>query len=279
MTGCDKQKPQDESLEQCNSVYYWRTDLSLDSTEKAFLSQYHIKKLYCRYFDVVMNDDDTEPSPNATISFSDTLPAGIEIIPTIYITEDCMHKPHKDLAKKIVDRILQMNETNDISNVCEIQIDCDYTSKSRQTYYKFLEEVRHQLSSKKYQLSTTIRLHQLSMPAPPADYGVLMVYNTGNPLKWQERNPILDYRDVYPYLSRLNDYPLPLATAYPVYQWIRNIQNVRVEHTVEAEEILKVKHAMEKERPGLSRSIITYHLETDNINRYKPETYEEIYHH
>ena len=279
MTGCDKQKSQDESLEQCNSVYYWRTDLRLDSTERAFLSQYNINKVYCRYFDVVMNDDATEPSPNATISFSDTLPAGIEIIPTIYITEDCMHKPHKDLAKKIVDRILQMNETNDISNVHEIQIDCDYTSKSRQTYYKFLEEVRHQLSSKKYQLSTTIRLHQLSMPAPPADYGVLMVYNTGNPLKWQERNPILDYRDVYPYLSRLDDYLLPLATAYPVYQWIRNIQNVRVEHTVEAEEILKVKHAMEKERPGLSRSIITYHLETDNINRYKPETYEEIYHH
>lgn len=279
MTGCDKQKSQDESLEQCNSVYYWRTDLRLDSTERAFLSQYNINKVYCRYFDVVMNDDGTEPSPNATISFSGTLPAGIELIPTIYITEDCMHKPHKDLAKKIVDRILQMNETNDISNVHEIQIDCDYTSKSRQTYYKFLEEVRHQLSSKKYQLSTTIRLHQLSMPAPPADYGVLMVYNTGNPLKWQERNPILDYRDVYPYLSRLNDYPLPLATAYPVYQWIRNIQNVRVEHTVEAEEILKVKHAMEKERPGLSRSIITYHLETDNINRYKPETYEEIYRH
>ena len=279
MTGCGKQKSQDESLEQCNSVYYWRTDLRLDSTERAFLSQYNINKVYCRYFDVVMNDDATEPSPNATISFSDTLPAGIELIPTIYITEDCMHKPHKDLAKKIVDRILQMNETNDISNVREIQIDCDYTSKSRQTYYKFLEEVRNQLSSKKYQLSTTIRLHQLSMPAPPADYGVLMVYNTGNPLKWQERNPILDYRDVYPYLSRLDDYPLPLATAYPVYQWIRNIQNVRVEHTVEAEEILKVKHAMEKERPGLSRSIITYHLETDNINRYKPETYEEIYHH
>ena len=279
MTGCDKQKSQDESLEQCNSVYYWRTDLRLDSTERVFLSQYNINKVYCRYFDVVMNDDDTEPSPNATISFSDTLPAGIEIIPTIYITEDCMHKPHKDLAKKIVDRILQMNETNDISNIHEIQIDCDYTSKSRQTYYKFLEEVRHQLSSKKYHLSTTIRLHQLSMPAPPADYGVLMVYNTGNPLKWQERNPILDYRDVYPYLSRLEDYPLPLATAYPVYQWIRNIQNVRVEHTVEAKEILKVKHVMEKERPGLSRSIITYHLETDNINRYKPETYEEIYRH
>ena len=276
--GCSKQKAQDDDLERCNSVYYWRTDLRLDSAEKAFLNQYNIKKVYCRYFDVVMNDGASEPSPNATITFSDTLPEGIEIIPTIYITEDCMHKPYKGLAKKIVDRILQMNETNDIKNVREIQIDCDYTSKSRTTYYKFLEEIRHHLSTA-YHLSTTIRLHQLSMPAPPVDYGVLMVYNTGDPRKWEERNPILDYRDVYPYLSRLDKYPLPLATAYPVYQWIRNIQNVRVEHTVEAEEILKVKHALEKERPGLSRSIITYHLETDNINRYKPETYEEIYRH
>ena len=49
--------------------------------------------------------------------------------------------------------------------------------------------------------------------------------------------------------------------------------------TVEAEEILKVKRAMEKERKNLSRSIITYHLDKENINRYKPETYEEIYHH
>ena len=276
MISCGKQRPQDESLEQCNSVYYWRTDLRLDSTERAFLKQYNIKKVYCRYFDVVMGDNSAEPRPNATISFSDSLPDGIEIIPTIYITEDCMHKPHKDLAEKIVQRIRQMNETNNINNVHEIQIDCDYTSRSRKTYYKFLEEVVKLWKSK---VSTTIRLHQLSMPAPPVDYGALMVYNTGDPRKWQERNPILDYRDVYPYLKHLEQYALPLAVAYPVYQWVRYIDNVRVEHTVEADVILKVKHAMEKERKNLSNSIITYHLDKDNINRYIPETYEEIYHH
>lgn len=276
ITGCGKQRPQDKRLEQCNSVYYWRTDLRLDSTERVFLKQYDIKKVYCRYFDVVMGDYDAEPSPNATISFSDSLPDGIEIIPTIYITEDCMHKPHKDLAEKVVMRIRQMNETNNINNVHEIQIDCDYTSRSRKTYYKFLEEVVKLWKSK---VSTTIRLHQLSMPAPPVDYGALMVYNTGDPRKWQERNPILDYRDVYPYLKHLEQYALPLAVAYPVYQWVRYIDNVRVEHTVEADVILKVKHAMEKERKNLSNSIITYHLDKDNINRYIPETYEEIYHH
>jgi hypothetical protein len=279
MISCGKQRPQDESLEQCNSVYYWRTDLRLDSTERAFLKQYNIKKVYCRYFDVVMGDSSIGPRPNATISFSDSLPDGIEIIPTIYITEDCMHKPHKDLAEKVVMRIRQMNETNNINNVHEIQIDCDYTSKSRATYYQFLETIKSQLSTIHYQLSTTIRLHQLSMPVPPVDYGALMVYNTGDPRKWQERNPILDYRDVYPYLKHLDQYALPLAVAYPVYLWIRNIQNVRIEHSVDAAEILKVKHAIEKERPNLSSSIITYHLETDNINRYKTETYEEIYRH
>lgn len=279
MISCGKQRYQDESLEQSNGVYYWRTDLRLDSTERTFLQQHHINKVYCRYFDVVMSDDGSEPIPNATITFTDTLPSGIELIPTIYITEDCMHQSHPDLAEKIVGRILQMNETNGIKGVHEIQIDCDYTSKSRATYYQFLEQVRHHLSPTSYHLSTTIRLHQLSMPAPPVDYGVLMVYNTGDPRKWQQRNPILDYRDVHPYLKKLPQYPLPLAAAYPVYQWIRNIQNVRVEHTVEAAEILKVKKALEKERRGLSRSLITYHLETDNINRYKTETYEEIYHH
>lgn len=272
--GCSQQKQRE--LPEGNAVYFWRTDLRLDSTEKAFLQQYHINKVYCRYFDVVMNDEGTEPKPNATISFSETLPEDIEIIPSVYITEDCMHQKHAGLAEKIVKRIQQMNETNDISEVREIQIDCDYTSKSRSTYYGFLKEVR-QVWGKT--VSTTIRLHQLSMATPPADYGVLMIYNTGDPRKWEDRNPILDYRDVYPYLGRLDNYQLPLATAYPVYLWVRNIQGIRVEHTVEAAEILKVKKAMEKERPDLSRAIITYHLDKDNINRYKPKTYEEIYHH
>jgi len=268
-------QPQRERLPEGNAVYYWRTSLRLDTTEWAFMQHYHINKVYCRYFDVVMNDDG-EPIPNATITFHDTLPDSIEMIPTVYITEDCMHTPHQDLAEKLVQRIRQMNETNGITGVREIQIDCDYTSKSRKTYYQFLEDVKKAWGER---LSTTIRLHQLSMRTPPADYGVLMVYNTGDPREFMARNPVLDFRDVYPYLKQLDKYPLPLAAAYPVYQWIRNIRGVRVEHTVEAAEILRVKHAMEKERSDLSRAIITYHLDKDNINRYKPETYEAIYHH
>jgi hypothetical protein len=198
------------------------------------------------------------------------------MIPTVYITIDCLQKPHKDMAEKLVKRILQMNETNDISGVKEIQIDHDYTARNMKVYYDFLREVKNAWGRT---LSTTIRLHQLSMEAPPVDYGALMLYNTGDPQKFTECNPILDQRDVAPYLRYLDDYPLPLAAAYPVFSWLRIISGVEIEHTADASEVLQVKHIVEQERQDLSQSVITYHLDKENINRYKPETYEEIYHH
>lgn len=273
LTGCAKQS----GMPQQNAVYYWRTEWRLDSLERGFLTRYQVEKVYCRYFDVVMTDD--EPMPNATITFAEPVDEALTIVPTVYITEDCMHQSHDGLARKIVERIVQMNETNDVAGVSEIQIDCDYTSRSRHTYYQFLDEVRQVARSHDMLLSVTIRLHQLSMAVPPADYGVLMLYNTGDPMNFQERNPILDMRDVQPYLRYLKDYSLPLAAAYPVFLWQRDIYGVHVEHSVEADEILKVKDAVEERRPELSRTILTFHLDQDNINRYKLETYEAIFHH
>ena len=271
--GCDKR----DSLPDKNSTYYWRTEWRLDSVETSFLSQYHIDKVYCRYFDVVMKD--SVPMPNATIRFADQVPQDLEIIPTIYITENCMHQHHDGLVRRMVERILQINQTNDVSGVKEIQIDCDYTARSRKVYYDFLSEVRAEAKKHGLRLSTTIRLHQLSMPQPPADYGVLMLYNTGDPLKFQERNPVLDIRDVQPYLRYLSDYPLPLAAAYPVFCWQRTIYGVHIEHTVEASEILRVKQAVEQKRPELRHTIITYHLDNENITKYNTKEYEDTYRH
>lgn len=273
LTGCRQQSP----MPQENSIYYWRTEWRLDSLERDFLKQYDIHKVYCRYFDVVMRDN--EPMPNATISFTEPIDPSLSIVPTVYITEDCMHSEHKGLAERIVERIVQMNETNDVKNVKEIQIDCDYTGRSLKTYYAFLEEVCTTARQHDMRLSTTIRLHQLSMEVPPADYGVLMLYNTGNPEKYAERNPILDIRDVMLYISKLDDYALPLAAAYPVFLWQRTIYGVHVDHWVEADEILKVKDVVEEKRPELRRTILTYHLDKENIKRYTSETYETIYHH
>ena len=291
-TGCSR-TVQDDG-EELNAVYFWRTELRLDSLERNFLERYAIKKVYCRYFDVVMDSEDDEPHPNATITFSDTLPKGVELVPTVYITENCMHQRHDSLARRVVRRVAQMNQTNGISGVKELQIDCDYTDRSRLNFYHFLEQVRQELTtyhSSLPTLSATIRLHQLQMPAPPVDYGVLMLYNTGDPRRFEDRrsadgrlleegkNPVLDLRDVRPYARYLAGYALPLSAAYPVYRWVRHVGGVRIEHTVDASEILSVKQLVEQKRPSLRQAIITYHLDEENINRYSHETFEAIYQH
>ena len=89
ITGCRQQ----EYMEQRNAVYYWRTTLRLSAAERQFLDDYKIEKVYCRYFDVVMDDDTQMPRPNATIAFGSDerqLPAHVEIVPTVYITEDSL---------------------------------------------------------------------------------------------------------------------------------------------------------------------------------------------
>lgn len=216
VTGCRGER---ESIDNPKpAVYYWRTSLYLDDTERQFLSDYNVEKMYVRYFDVIL-DKNGELQPNATITFRDSVPDGIEVIPTIFIVNECCKHDIDSIAPLLVNRVLQMNETHDIAGVQEIQIDCDWTASTQNAYFSFLEKVRSLLTEHNMTLSATIRLHQLSMQAPPVDYGVLMMYNTGDLKNSKQRNPILDKRDVEPYLKNLAAYPLPLCAAYPNFGW------------------------------------------------------------
>lgn len=287
LTSCS-QRAETSIARSGNVVYYWRTTFLLDSIQASFLHHHHISSIYCRYFDVV-KDAEGNPVPNATIQFRQPVPDSIEIVPTVFIMNNCMQHHSDSLAQRIVRRIIQMNETHDIANVHEIQIDCDYTARNRKLYYQFLQDVRDIAATYGLRLSATIRLHQLSMPAPPVDYGVLMLYNTGEPNRfiegraadgsWQGHNPILDIRDVQPYLRHLKGYALPLAAAYPVFLWQRTLHGVQIEHVAEYDDIIRTKQLVEAERDDLSQLIFTYHLDNENILRYTPEQYENIYKH
>ena len=88
------------------SVYYWRTSLILDSAERAFLAEHGVGRMYVRYFDVVMRDG--RPMPNATLQFVDTVPGDIEVVPTVFIVENCLRHNLDSVAGLLVDRIVQM---------------------------------------------------------------------------------------------------------------------------------------------------------------------------
>jgi hypothetical protein len=200
------------------AVYYWKTVFKLDGIQQQFLRRHAIKKIYLRFFDVDFNEQRV-PIPMGTVQFDSKVPSGIEIIPVVYIENHCLERPH-DLAQNIVKRVLTMASTNNI-NIKELQIDCDWNNRSRRTYFELLHDIKSQLDRRgHFLLSATIRLHQLSQPVPPVDYGVLMCYNTGNIHDYNTANAILDAKEVRPFINkRLADYRLPLCAAYPAFGW------------------------------------------------------------
>lgn len=277
------------------SMYFWRTALRLDSAERRFVARHGISRMYVRYFDVVLNERNGVV-PNATIAFEDSLPGGIEAVPVVFIVNDVMRHDADSLPRLILKRVLRMNETNDVSGVKEIQIDCDWTMKTQKRYFDFLRTLREMCHAEGLKLTTTIRLHQLALEVPPVDAGVLMVYNTGDVTRPDTEKPILDMKDVRPYLRHLSRYRLPLAAAYPLFTWkvlFRRGRFVGIMHgdddlpvlagdsivvrQPERSDILDVRRAIDDLRPDAHREVILYDLSKRNIQRFNRQDYETFF--
>ena len=276
------------------SVYFWSTTFELDSTQMDFIQSNGIGKIYLRYFDVVTNERG-EVMPNATVRFVTPQPKGVEIVPTVFITNECMTHIPDSLADLMLRRILQMNETRDITGVREIQIDCDWSGRTRDAYFALLEQLSEKAKAKGIDISATIRLHQLSQTPPPVSRGVLMMYNTSD-IKDKEHNPILDIKDVAPYMKYLKNYKLPLSTAYPMFYWdllFRGDRFVGIMHSddelpvisgdtiihrdVPVDVVLKVKEMVHKQHPHANDEIILFDISKQNINNNKNRHYEKIF--
>jgi len=277
--------------------------------------------MYIRYFDVSAPDS-YNPVPIATLLFRSDIPRNMEIVPTVFIDNTIFRNQNgkeASYAKLIVNRILTITETNDVPNVHEVQLDCDWTKSTDSTYFKFLKEARALLNKRNIILSVTIRLHQLNMPVPPVDRGVLMCYNTGAVRKRDTSNSILNSEDVAPYARRLADYKLPLDIAYPTFSWavwfsksdfkalLRNmdLNNENLEHIEKNR--YKVKNGFYQEGHYLfsndeirfefssysdimdckrllehqlkDYSVILYHLDYSNLSKYSDNEICEMYNH
>ena len=207
-----------------------------------------------------------------------------------------MSRDVSQLDSLLLRRVMQMSETNDITGVREIQIDCDWTMTTRKTYYDFLMRLVERARNENIQISTTIRLHQLTQPVPPVERGVLMMYNTGDVRQWEGTNPILDMRDAGPYMRHLKKYDLPLSTAYPVFAWnvlFRDGHYVGIMHSdddlpvlkgdtvverrVELPMLLEAKGAVGRERPDANDEVILFDLSSKTINRINEYHYEKVF--
>lgn len=267
---------------------------NLDSTQQAFIRAQHISRIYLRMFDVVMSGG--RPMPNATLQVLSARPDSVDIVPVVFIVNECLLTPQPALDSLIFTRVLKMCETHALGPVKEIQLDCDWTLRSRPNYFDVLRRLRDRAKPAGITVSSTIRLHQLSQTPPPADRGVLMMYNTGDVTRYDGPDPILDMAEARPFLPNLKRYDLPLSAAYPVFEWKVAFRGDKYIGIVHADEYLPLLPgdtivtrqgtpdmvyqavcAIDSLRPDANDEIIIYDISKQNVQRFNSYHYEKAF--
>ena len=210
------------------AFYEWRSEITYSPADLALFDSLNITRLYVHFFDVQWNKEQAEPYPESIATFNSPFPNNVEIVPTIYVTVELMRRANerfsiKELAEKIIQKIEFMAADAGIGYelLREIQLDCDWTGSTRYSYFDLLREIKR--AKPDWVLSSTVRLHQIKYRVetgvPPVDRGMLMVYNVGQVTNPSEENSIFTEREVEKYLGSLDEYPLPLDVALPIFSW------------------------------------------------------------
>ena len=209
------------------AFYHWQTQFVIDSTSGQYLNHLAVKRLYVKFFDVDWDFSTRAAVPMAVLDYSPPPKASYEIVPTLFITnrvfQEIPSQSIEALKEKTLKKIFEIIDQHNIKKCSEIQMDCDWTQSTQKPYFRFLKLMREDLQKRGINLSATIRLHQVKFAettgVPPIDRGMLMYYNMGEIRNWEEDNSILNNEIAKKYLPALQDYPLPLDLALPLFSW------------------------------------------------------------
>lgn len=146
----------------------------------------------------------------------------------LYVTKNFKYKPENgyygsdywEREKKFRDSCDKIFQEKWQGMYREIQLDCDWTVKTKDKYFKFLKIFKSQFADKT--ISATLRLWQYKYPKkagiPPVDRCMLMCYSTGNPAIFTRENSIAGKNEIRSYLAG-GHYNLPLDVALPLFSW------------------------------------------------------------
>ena len=163
------------------AFYVWKSKLSAEDADTAYLNTLGVQKIYARMFDVDNKGNGAFPTADYSPS-SGNPDFQQEVVPVIFITNQtilqCPAADIEKLARNCADRIdtVYRSHFNKLPN--EYQFDCDWTVKTKENYFNFLKHIRK--LRKGALVSCTIRLHQIKFKdktgIPPVDKGTLMYY-------------------------------------------------------------------------------------------------------
>ena len=283
--GC-KEKQHQRNVER--SFYYWKSVFALNNFEKQRIDSLKIKTIYLRFFDVDWDDKKHKPLPIAPVNIikDDYLNSHkINIIPVVFITNECIQKVDSTQINLLADQIVSFMQTiakNSFPNqkINEVQIDCDWSASTKNKYFSLLNSIKKSGISV---LSVTIRLHQVkylsSTGVPPADKGLLMCYNMGNLTNSATKNSIIEINELKKYIHNLADYPLPLDVGLPLFDWYILFRNNQYKGLIKTLDIIDPNiKKIDAEHYFILKdtSINNFDLKKGDVLRKEESKYEEV---
>ncbi len=205
-----------------HTFYYWRTTASLDPSEKAALDKATTPYLYMRFFDIEKKSGKFQPI--ALVQNTASFKTDKKIIPVVFIKNEVFYDISLDdiefLAQNIESLVRKKYAEFSALPITEIQIDCDWTAGTNKEYFAFLKKLKEKTRAN---ITCTLRLHQVKDRAlsgvPPVDKVYLMCYSTTSPLEDSDINSILDMTVLRNYLKNIDQYPLDIDVALPIFSW------------------------------------------------------------
>lgn len=250
-------KPAEHEL----GMYYWKMNTKGEEGDPIISN---LDWMYVKLYDVKWRQTGAYPaSKQLNFEKIDSL-FQKPIIPVIYITNEVFLKADSTQVVELVENLESgLKVYQSITNPwTEIQIDCDWTERSKDRYFQFLKLFRHSFSSQK--ISVTLRLYPFKyatkMGVPPVDKAMLMAYNVGRIQNWSTNNSILEFAEAKQYLTH-SKYPLPLDLALPTFGWYVWFSHGKMKGIVYEEEFQLLEEKCKSK--GNNRFYLLEDIETD----------------
>jgi hypothetical protein len=210
------------------AAYFWKSDeWEMSDREVNICDTLQIQKMYVKFFEVDHNGE----MGNFPISKTRLGSYGLNhfrdssVVPVVYLRNIVFQKSTREELDVLADNVNFLinkycEEDFEDAKIKEFQMDCDWTPKTKDNYFYFLERLRA-LSGK--EISCTLRLYPYkyreAMGVPPVDKVTLMCYNLLSPLENRDKNSILDLEELESYLKDTPKYPMHVDVALPIYSW------------------------------------------------------------
>jgi hypothetical protein len=214
------------------SFYHWRTGFAPTGLEREYLTQVPSSKVYIKAFNLSWDAFTNSERQHTVMKMKpDSLKFMDEVVLSVFITDETfLNMPEIQLEAMaartafLLDRTIKMFAKNSAVKVKALQIDCDWSAKSRDKYFAFLEAMRKEGANIGLtELYATIHARHVidteTLGVPPVDQAALIFYNMGTEEEITTNVSILNASFDKSYLKALSEYPLHLDLILPLSGW------------------------------------------------------------